>query len=103
TEGRESIPWCAAATECGLAPHPVVYQARQVRDQVVGDAILFDTAREHDQDVPSSRRGGNDGGVVVDDLPDPSGLVSHAGPRPHAHGDPLIELLAAEDGEHGIA
>src|SRR5947208_13531425 len=24
TEGRESIPWCAVATECGLAPHPVV-------------------------------------------------------------------------------
>src|SRR5437868_6213666 len=47
TEGRESIPWCAAATECGLAPHPVVYQARQVRNQVVRDAILLDTAREH--------------------------------------------------------
>src|SRR5437868_1413944 len=43
-EGRESIPWCAAATECGLAPHPVVYQTRQVPDQVVRDAILLDAA-----------------------------------------------------------
>src|SRR6266568_4018832 len=103
TEGRESIPWCAAATECGLAPHPLVYEARQVRHQVVGDAILLDAAGEHDQDVASSRRRGNHGGVVVHDLADPSGLVGHAGPRRHAHGDPLVELLAAEDGEHRVA
>src|SRR5205807_1262642 len=70
TEERESLPWCAMATGCGLAPHPVVYQARQVRDQVVGDAVLFDAAGEHDQNVASPIGGKDDGGVVVHDLAD---------------------------------
>src|SRR3989442_1630827 len=63
----------------------------------------FQVITQHDQHVADPGRRVDERGVVVDDLPDPSGLVCHPGPRRDADGDPLVELLPAEDREHRVA
>jgi len=69
----------------------------------MGDGVLLDAAGHDHEHVASARGGIHDRGVVIDDLPDPSGLVRDSGSRRHAGGDPLVELLPAEDREHRVA
>src|SRR6266576_5651754 len=54
------------------------YEPRYVAHERVGVFVFLDPARRHHEDVPSAARRLDDGGVMIDDLSDPAGLVIHA-------------------------
>src|SRR5438309_11331605 len=72
-----------------------------IRDEVVRRRVQLYPAGRDDEHVAAAARHLDISGVVVDDLPHPPRLVIHARAWRQAGGDPLGEVLAAQDRETG--
>ena len=61
---------------------------------------IFDVGEAADKDHEDKRTGSENNGGIVVDLGDFAGFVGHFGSGRKAGGDPFVESLALQDGEH---